>query len=325
MVLKFVSLDLAADGFGEFVSEYHDSGIFVGSSVLFDVVLNFFFEFFGGFGTFGKNDGGFNDLTADFIGSTGNAAFQNIGQFHDNTFDLEGPDAVTGGFDHVIGAADIPEEACFIHPSNVAGVVETVMIYGFGAFFISVIAVKEAAGNFFGSADADFAVFPGGYFVAFAVKQYNVVEGAGFPHGTDADISAAEVCDAQCGFGLTETFHDFQTGSLFELTEYFGVQSFAGSGHMLNGTEVIFTEVFFDQHSEHGRGSTECGDLILRKHGQDVGGIEAVEIVGKYGAFGKPLAVEFAPEGFAPAGVGNGEMDAVSLYIVPVFGGDVMT
>ena len=203
--------------------------------------------------------------------------------------------------------------------------VETVMMYVVGAFFVAVVAVEEAAGDRFVGADADLAVFPGGYGIAFAVHEDNIVKGTGFAHGTDADFSAAEVADDEGGFGLAEAFHDLKTRSVFELAEYFGVQRFAGSGHMLNGGEIVFGKIFLDQHSEHGGRRAEGGDVVFGEHGQDVGGVEAVEIIGENGAFGQPLAVELAPEGFAPAGIGNGEMETVSLHIVPVFGGDIVT
>ena len=59
-----------------------------------DVVLNLFFELFGGFGALYQHYAGLDDLTANFVRSSADAAFQNVRQLHEDAFDLEGSDAV---------------------------------------------------------------------------------------------------------------------------------------------------------------------------------------------------------------------------------------
>ncbi len=39
--LQFVANDLTADGLGQFVTEYHNTGVLIGCGMLLDVVLNF--------------------------------------------------------------------------------------------------------------------------------------------------------------------------------------------------------------------------------------------------------------------------------------------
>ena len=94
--------------------------------MLLNIVLNFFFEFLGGLCSLCENDRCLNNLTSDLIRSGGNTTLENVRQLHNNAFDFKGTDAVTGGFDNVIGAADVPIEAVLIAPSNVARVVVAV-------------------------------------------------------------------------------------------------------------------------------------------------------------------------------------------------------
>ena len=122
----------------------------------FYVVLNIFLEFIGGFGAFCEHDTGFYNLSANFIRCGADTAFKNIGEFHDYVFNLERSYAVAGGFDKVIGSADVPEESVLILPGKVAGVIESVLP-GFGGLFRAVvILITQAAGKTFADVDADF-------------------------------------------------------------------------------------------------------------------------------------------------------------------------
>ena len=49
-------------------------------------------------------------------------------------------------------------------------------------------------------------------------------------------------------------------------------------------------------------------------------GMEAIEIVGEHARLHEPLTVVLAPYGLAPAGIGDGEMQAVGTHVVPVLG-----
>ena len=59
--------------------------------------------------------------------------------------------------------------------------------------------------------------------------------------------------------------------------------------------------------------------MIFREHGQDLGRIEPVEIVHKDRAFTQPLAVDLSPGSLRPAGIGNGQVQAVRIHCLPVF------
>ena len=94
---------------------------------------------------------------------------------------------------------------------------------------------------------------------------------------------------------------------------------------MVDGREVVVLQVHLDEHAQHRGRRAEGRDVVLFEHGQDVRGVELVEVVDEYRALAQPLAVELAPQGFAPAGVGDRQVQAVPLAAVPVFRRDVVT
>ena len=69
----------------------------------------------------------------------------------------------------------------------------------------------------------------------------------------------------------------------------------------------------------------EKGDVVLSEHRQDVRRVKFVKVIDEDRAFAQPLAVELAPEGLAPARIGDGEVEAVPLAAVPVLCRDVMS
>ena len=57
-------------------------------------------------------------------------------------------------------------------------------------------------------------------------------------------------------------------------------------------------------------------------HLEHVDGLEFLKVVDKHVCAGNPLPVEFAPHGFAPAGVGERQVEAVFMKVVPIGAGD---
>ena len=53
--------------------------------------------------------------------------------------------------------------------------------------------------------------------------------------------------------------------------------------------------------------------------------IELIKIISENGRFAHPLAIELAPQRLAPAGIRNGEVQALRVDVVPVLGGDVVS
>ena len=291
----------------------------------FNVILDLFFEFVGALNALNKNDAGFYDLSANFIGSSANSAFKNIGELHNNVFDFERSDTIAGRLDNVVRSADIPEITVLITPGNVAGVVHSVVPGGVGFFLIFVITEEKSAGDGFVGPYDNFAVFTGGNRISFAVNNINVITGGRSSHRTRLEKSAGKVSEGKGGFGLAETFRNAKSGCFFKLIENFRVKCFAGGGCVLNGGKVIFGKILFYEHAVHGRRCAEGGDMIFRKHRKDLCCIKSVEVIGEDCAFAEPLAIKFSPKGFSPAGIGNCEVKSVAAYPVPVFCGYIVS
>ena len=136
---------------------------------------------------------------------------------------------------------------------------------------------------------------------------------------------AVEVADDQGALRLAEALHDGKAGGILELAENLGVQGFAGGGSMLDAAQVEAAQVLLGQHPVHGGRCAEGRDLILGEQRQDLLCIEAVEVIYEDGCLAEPLTVNLTPGGLCPTGVGNGQMEAVGIYPVPVFGGNEVT
>ena len=53
--------------------------------------------------------------------------------------------------------------------------------------------------------------------------------------------------------------------------------------------------------------------------------METVKVIGELCCFAEPLTVKLTPESFTPTGVGDGEVESVGIYIVPMLCGRIMT
>ena len=182
--------------------------------------------------------------------------------------------------------------------------------------------VQAAGGLVLAQTNDDFARFAGGDGVALGVYDVHVKEGRGLAHGADLRGHAHQIADGQGGFGLTKALHEGKTGGLLELIEHLGVQRFPGHGGVVDGGKVVFAQVLLDQHAQHGGRRAEGGDIVLLEQGQNFLRVEAVKVIGEHGGLAQPLAVQLAPQGLAPAGVRNGQVQLARLHAVPVFRGD---
>ena len=222
----------------------------------------------------GEHDGGLDHLAADLVRRGGDAAFQHVGQLHDDGFDLEGPDAVAGGLDHVVGAADIPEVAVLIPPGHVAGVVHAVVPHRVGGLLVAVVAGEQAAGDLLVGADADLAGLAGLDLVAVGIQQVHVEQRAGLAHGAHLGGGAGEVAQHQRGLRLAEGLHDGQAGVLLEDVEHLGVQRFARGAGVVYAGQIVLRDILADQEAIHGGRRAEGGDVVLLEHRQYVVGVE---------------------------------------------------
>ena len=144
-----------------------------------------------------------------------------------------------------------------------------------------------------------------------------MVDRGDLAHGTQLVVRAGQVADDHGAFRLAEAFHDLQAGLLLDLPVDLRVQRFAGAGGMGHGAQVVLAQVLLAQHAVHGRRRAEGGDVVPGKQRQDVRRVKAVEVVHEDGRLAQPLAVDLAPAGLGPAGVGNRQVQAVRVHAVP--------
>ena len=109
---------------------------------------------------------------------------------------------------------------------------------------------------------------------------------------------------------------------LFPEVEQIGVERLARGRRVLKRREVVGVEVLRHHETVHRRRAAQGRDLVLRDKRENLARVEAVEIVRKDTGLHEPLPVVFAPDGLAPARVGDGEVNAVGLHVVPMLGGD---
>ena len=77
-----------------------------------------------------------------------------------------------------------------------------------------------------------------------------------------------------------------------------------------------------NQEPEDGRRCTKRGDVIVLYLCQNIGRSEFLVVVYKDVGSGYPLSVQLAPYGFTPARIGNGEVQAVFVQVVPEISGN---
>ena len=148
-------------------------------------------------------------------------------------------------------------------------------------------------------------------------NQLDLIQRGRFAHRTQFRGHADQIAHGERGFRLSETFHDFQPGCPLEDVEHFRIERFARSRGILDRAEVIFGEILADEEPVHRRRRTESRDVVLLEQTENIGGVKAVEVIHENCALAEPLSVEFTPGGFAPAGIGNREMQTIRLDIVP--------
>ena len=203
--------------------------------MLFYVVLYLFFEFLGRLSTFCKDYAGLDYLTADLVRSGGYSAFKNVRKLHNDRFDLERTDTVTGGFDDIVNSSDVPEVTVLVLPRGIAGMIEAVVHARGGVFLVFEVLLEESERRTFVDPYADFTDFTGLGKLAFAVDKNDVVLRRWFAHRTFLDGSADKVCDGKRRFCLSEAFIDVKPGLFLEDPDNLRIDGFAGCRHMMNG------------------------------------------------------------------------------------------
>ena len=143
-------------------------------------------------------------------------------------------------------------------------------------------------------------------------------------HRARLRLHADAVCNKQGGLRLTEALHKLYSRLLIPLVENIGVEGFACDGAVFERAQIIGRYILLKHKSEHRGRAAEAGDFILFEYREYFCGMELVIVIDKNAALHKHLAVKFAPDRFAPAGIGYRQMDAVCGDIVPILGGSQM-
>ena len=293
--------------------------------MLLDVVLDFLLQLLRALGALDEHDAGLDDLPAHLVRRSGHAALKHIRQLHDDVFDLERPDAVAGGLDDVVRAANIPVETVLIAPREVAGVVESVVPDGLSALLVLIIAEEQPAEVLSSRGmDDDLACVAVGSRGAVLIDKVDAVAGDGLAHRAGLERLADEVRNAERHLRLAEALGDLQPRRLFKLIIDLRVQRLARGRCVLDGTEVEAGQILLDQHPVHRGRRTERCDVVFGEHRQNLLGVEPIKVVDEHRTLAQPLAIQLAPERLAPAGLGDREVQSAGLHPVPVAGRDVM-
>src|SRR5271157_5864554 len=159
MVPDLDPADLTTDGLGKHWYKLDDPGVFVRCRNILHMVLKLLFEGFARLIIPAKHHRGLDHLASDVIGRGRNGTLDHRGVRDQGALDLEGTDPVAGAFYDVVGPADEPEEAFFVHPGHVARIVVAIMPDRRSSLFVTVIAVENAHGDPFDGINDDLALF----------------------------------------------------------------------------------------------------------------------------------------------------------------------
>ena len=111
------TFDLAAQGLGEFIYIFNDTGVFVGGCYMLYMVLQLLGQLRAGSIALCQDDGCLYYLSTDGIRCGSDGAFYNCRMLDQSTFNLKGSDPVAGALDDIIVSANEPVVAVGITPA----------------------------------------------------------------------------------------------------------------------------------------------------------------------------------------------------------------
>ena len=190
---------------------------------------------------------------------------------------------------------------------------------------VALVGISKTAGQPLGNIDTDLAGLAGIHIVAVTVQQMDLIQGHRLTHRANLVAVTGKICNDDRALGLAEAFLNGNSCMLLELDVHLRIQRLTCGRGILHAGQVKPAQILLDQHPVHGRRCAEGGNIVFFEHGQDLLRIEAVKVIDKDRCLAQPLAIKLAPHGFGPAGVGNGQMQAIGIDPVPVFGGNEVT
>ena len=161
-----------------------------------------------------------------------------------------------------------------------------------------------------------------GHRLSVGIHKVYAVLWPGTPHRAGLWLHPGIGAYGEGGFGLAEALHELDAREPQPFLVDARIESFAGNGAVTQRRKVVGAHIVVDQEAEYGGRSAEGCDMVVGKHTEYVGRHEFVEVIHEDFRSGNPLPVEFAPHGFAPAGIGHGEMARGGIEVMPAGCGD---
>lgn len=177
VLTDFDATYFTTDGLGQLVHKLDDTRILVGGGDALHVVLKLLDEGVAGLVLIGlgEDDGGLDNLAADFVGHAGDGTLYDGRMGHQRTFHFERADAVARTLDDVVRTPHEPQVAVFVFPRHVARVVDAVVPGFTGTLRGAVVFLEQAEGLALVGADDDLSLLAGLDGAAFGVDEVHVV------------------------------------------------------------------------------------------------------------------------------------------------------
>ena len=149
---------------------------------------------------------------------------------HQRTLYLKRADAVARRLDDIVLAADKPVIAVLVAPCHVAGVVDAVVPCLVCQFGVAVVLLEQPERAAVAGAHHDFPLFAVFCPAAVGGEQVYVVDRPFLAHGAGFRLKPRVGGYGECGFGLTEAFHQFDACQTQPFVVDARVECLAGDG-----------------------------------------------------------------------------------------------
>lgn len=314
-----LAADLTADGLRKFVHEFDDARVLVGRSDLLHMILQFPDQLLPGPRPvfIPEDDRRFDHLPPDLVGNPRDGTFDDGRMGHQGALHLEGADPVARTLDHVVGTPHEPEISVLVAPCHVARIVHAVVPDLVHHPVVQVILLEKPQRLPPVGTDHDLPLFAVLGRTAVRRQEIDIVLGVGHAHAAGLGLHPRKGGEGQRRFGLPETLHQADAGQAFERVVNGTVERLARGRTVLQRRKVVFRKVFANQETVDRRRRTQRGYPVLPDLAQDVGRRKFLVVVNENVGPGQPLPVQLAPGGLRPSGVGNGEVQAALVEVVP--------
>ena len=265
----------------------------------------------------GEHDRRLDDLAADLVGNARNGALHHRRVGHQGALHLERTDAVARTLDHVVGTPHEPVVAVLVAPRHVARIIHPVVPRLAGQLIVQVVTLEQTERLAPVGADHDLPLLAVLGRTAVRRQEIDIVLGVGHAHAAGLGLHPRKGGEGQRRFGLPETLHQTDAGQAFERVVNGTVERLACGRTVLQRRKVVFRKVFANQETVDRRRRTQRGYPVLPDLAQDVGRRKFLVVVDENIGSGQPLPVQLAPSGLRPSRVGDRQVQAAFVEVVP--------